>query len=60
MNKFKEDKYIKELGEYIYDTLNGYVFNENKEYIGKRVHDNSCPYENHNNSNCWYYVEYVT
>ncbi len=46
--------------EYIYDTLNGYVFNENKEYIGKRVHDNSCPYENHNNSNCWYYVEYVT
>ena len=44
--------------EYIYDKQNN-VFNKEKKYVGKRIHEDNCPCVGHRTENCWYYVEYI-
>ena len=45
--------------EFIYDLETNNVFDmDNKKYIGKRVHDENCPFSKHKSNGCWYYVDY--
>ena len=45
------------LGGIFYDNKTNTVYNQELEFVGKRIHDKDCPFCK-TDRQCWFYVDY--